>query len=309
MWRSLFGPPGISDYASQVDRLTLFLGGLSALFVLIVWALAAVFSLRYAATDDRRPSSLPSASGGLLALGILAPLAFTLIVFAWGTRIEASKSDVPPLAQEVVARARQWMWTFEHEDGRKEINALHVPVGVPVVLELESADVLHRLSLPALRIQGEIIPGTTQRVWFQADREGSYALLCTEFCGTGHSTMAGTLYVLDPITYEHWVTGVSASLTPQQAGELLFGAFRCDSCHAPSGEGTGPSLVGRFGVDTEFEDGSSALFDGPYVRESLLEPQSKLAAGFQPVMPSYKGQLDESQIAQIIAYLESLSDG
>lgn len=307
MWRDLFGPSGASEIAREVDLLSMFLLGLSVLFTFGVFATVFVFSIQYKARPghEARPAR---ASRGLVAVWTGVPLLVVLAVFFWSARIEAGHATPPAESIQVRASGRQWMWTFRHENGRSEINALHVPVNVPVLLEVESEDVLHRLSLPAFRLQQDALPGRSNQLWFRPTREGSYHFFCTEFCGTGHSTMAGTVYVLDPITYEHWVTGDSASLTPEQAGEMLFSAFRCDSCHIPAGGGTGPSLVGRFGQDVSFEDGSTVAFDADYVRESLLEPKAKLSAGYTPVMPSYTGQLDESQIGQLSAYLESLAD-
>lgn len=308
MWSDPFGSRGASQLAREVDLLGLFLLGLSALFILGVFSTVFVFSVRFRARSASQAAPMRT-SPGVVAAWTGVPLLVVLAILTWSGRIQARHASPPPESLEVVVSARQWMWVFRHEDGRTEINALHVPVDVPIVLRIESEDVMHRLSLPAFRLQQDALPGMPTQLWFHPTREGSYPLFCTEYCGAGHSSMSGAVYVLDPITYEHWVTGDSASLTPEEAGGLLFEAFRCDSCHAPSGEGTGPPLVNRFGKDVSFADGSAAAFDAAYVRESLLAPKARLTAGYEPVMPSYKGQLDENQIGQLSAYLESLTDG
>jgi cytochrome c oxidase subunit II len=307
MWSDLFGSGGPSELAREVDLLSLFLLGMSALFILSVFVVVVVFSIRYRARPGHQATSTRS-SRGLVLVWTCGPLVAVLAIFFWSARIQAGHAGPPPESIEVAVSGRQWMWTFRHDNGRTEINALHVPVGVPIVLHLESEDVLHRLSLPAFRLQQDAVPDMPTQVWFHPTEEGSYHFFCTEFCGTGHSTMSGTVYVLDPIKYEHWVTGDSASMTPEEAGGMLFEAFRCDSCHIPAGGGTGPPLVGLFGQDATFADGSSVAFDAAYVRESLLEPKAKISKGYEPVMPSYKGQLDESQIGQLSAYLQSLAD-
>ena len=308
MWSEFLGPRGASELAGEIDLLSLFLLGSTVVFTLAVFVAVFVLSVQYRARAGHEARPI-RASSGLVAAWTVGPLILILAVFFWSARIEAGHADAPPESIEVVGSGRQWMWTFRHENDRTEINALHVPVDVPIRLHLESEDVMHRLSLPAFRLQQDTLPGTPSELWFRPTQEGSYHFFCTEFCGTGHSSMRGTVYVLDPITYEHWVTGDAASMTPEEAGEMLFAAFRCDSCHIPAGGGTGPPLVGRFGKDTNFKDGSAAVFDAAYVRESLLEPRAKLVTGYEPVMPSYKGQLDESQIGQLSAYLESLTDG
>ncbi len=306
MWDEILGPRGASEFASRVDLLSLFVLGVGALFSLGVFTTVIVFSIKHRPPGQQRAAPT-RAVRGFVALWTGVPLMVVLAVFFWSSKIQAGHASAPPESLEILGSARQWLWTFEHENGRKEINALHVPVNVPILLNLESEDVLHRLSLPAFRIQQDTLPGIPTQMWFRPTREGMYRLFCTEFCGTGHSSMSGMVYVLDPITYGHWVTGDSASLTPEEAGEMLYAAFRCDSCHAPSGEGTGPALAGRFGTDSILGDGSAVLFDTAYMRESLLEPNVRLAEGYEPIMPSYKGQLDESQIAQLSAYLESLA--
>lgn len=243
---------------------------------------------------------------GFWVTACAASLAFVLVLFFWSTRALAAHRALPADRIEVSGSARRWLWTFRHEEGPTEINALHVPVGVPVRLRMRSEDVVHGLSIPAFRLRQDVVPEKETAVWFRATRPGIYPLSCTEYCGMGHSQMAGAVYVLDPIEYEHWVTGDQANMTPEQAGELLFRAFRCESCHLPAGGGTGPPLAGKFGEDVQLADGSAVPFDADYVRESLLEPAARLVEGYQPVMPSYRGQLDESQIAAITAYLESL---
>lgn len=306
MWNDPFGLRGASEIAGQIDLLSMFLFGLCALFTLGVLVAVFLFSIHYQARPgDHADPSQPS--GSLVAIWTGVPLGIVLTVFFWGARIEAQHGSSPPESTEIVGSARQWMWTFRHENGRTEHNALHIPVDVPIRLMLESEDALHRLSIPAFRLQQDALPGESTELWFRPTREGLYRFFCTEYCGSGHSTMSGIVYVLDPITYGHWLTGDSSNLTPIEAGEMLFAAFRCDTCHIPAGGGTGPSLVGRFGTDSTAVDGSATLFDANHVRESLLEPKAKIAAGYEPVMPAYKGQLDENQIGQLSAYLESLT--
>ena len=86
------------------------------------------------------------------------------------------------------------MWKFQHPGGQAEINDLHVPTGKPILINMISQDVIHSLYIPALRIQMETLPGRYTQLWFKADRPGVYHILCSEFCGTDHSLMAGLLY-------------------------------------------------------------------------------------------------------------------
>jgi cytochrome c oxidase subunit 2 len=124
--------------------------------------------------------------------------------------------------------------------------------------------------------------------------------------------MKGDVVVLDPAEYQAWLDGRPAEKDPLLAGAFLFQNLRCDTCHVPptttppAGAARGPDLAGRFGTDVVLSDGQTVRFDERYVRESVLEPAKHLSAGFQPLMPSYKGQVSESDILCLAAYLKSL---
>ena len=284
---------------------TLMVAGLVVTFFLFLLLVGLCFP-RAGNGRQRRPDA-----GGprLTQLGMGPVVLFLLGAFLWSSELgkPAAAGAAAPLDVHIVAR--RWKWRVEHGTGPREINARHVPAGQPVALSIESEDVLHRWTVPALHLQAAAVPGKEGRLLFVPDREGIFPFYCTEFCGPGHAAMRGALYVLDPIAYEHWVTGGKANLPPEVQGKQLFEAFRCESCHLPSGKGTGPALAGRFGGTTELEDGQSQAFDEAYVKESLLDPKAKIAKGYKPVMPSFVGQLDETQIAALVAYLKSTSSG
>lgn len=303
----LFGP-GASSISAEIGALFLVASAVGALLTGGVFMSLLVFSIVRRAETSRPAAHAGTGTWTFTFLSTALPLAVVLALFFWSARIQANPALAQPDGLEVRGIGRQWVWSFEHEAGPKEFNALHVPVNVPIELRLNSQDILHRFSVPAFHVQQDVLPGRETILRFRPTREGAYHLFCTEYCGAGHADMAGTIYVLDPIDYEHWVIGNAAMMTPEEAGEMLIEAFRCQSCHAPDGGGTGPSLVGRFGSEAALEDGSTIPYDAAYVRESILEPKARLAKGYQPSMTSYKGQLDESQIAQIVAYLESLSE-
>jgi len=119
--------------------------------------------------------------------------------------------------------------------------------------------------------------------------------------------------VMDPADYQAWLTaeapapaGVAAggeSLVA--AGRALFEKNGCVTCHQP-GSVLGPMLAGIVGTSVTLQDGSTVKVDEDYLRESILTPQAKVVKGFAPVMPTFKGQLNEEQILQLIAYIKSL---
>jgi cytochrome c oxidase subunit II len=103
-----------------------------------------------------------------------------------------------------------------------------------------------------------------------------------------------------------WLAGTSTE-PPQVAGEKLFTQFRCHTCHHEGPDARCPSLKGLYGRTVALADGRTATVDDQYVRESILHPLAKVAAGFQPVMPTYQGQVSEEQVQHLIEYLKTLS--
>jgi cytochrome c oxidase subunit 2 len=213
------------------------------------------------------------------------------------------------------ATGKQWMWKIRHPTGQSEINELHVPLGERIALTMISEDVIHSFYVPAFRMKRDVLPGSYSALWFTPTKAGVYHLFCAEYCGTKHSEMKGRVVVLDPAEYQAWLDGRPSERNPVEAGALLFQDLRCDTCHsagtavAPAGQARGPDLGGRFGSEVPLAGGETARFDERYVRESLLEPAQRLSAGFQPLMPSYVGQVTESDILALIAYLKALEPG
>src|SRR6185503_6505912 len=191
------------------------------------------------------------------------------------------------------------------------INELHVPLGQRVALTMISEDVIHSFFIPAFRVKKDVLPGMYGALWFTPTKVGTYHLFCAEYCGTKHSEMIGSVVVLDPAEYQAWLGGRPAEKNPIEAGALLFQNLRCDTCHFPGSAfagvaARGPDLAGLFGTEVLMTDGQTVRFDERYVRESVLEPQKRITAGFQPLMPSYQGQIGESDILDLIAYMKSL---
>jgi cytochrome c oxidase subunit 2 len=118
--------------------------------------------------------------------------------------------------------------------------------------------------------------------------------------------MIGWVTAMDPGDYQAWLSGGSSGESMSQDGAKLFQDLACASCHLENGQGRGPSLVGAYGREVKLSTGQTVTMDDAYVRESILSPQAKIVAGFQPLMPTYRGLTTEEQILQLIAYIRSL---
>ena len=298
-------PRSASTVSDSIDALYFFLIGVSVFFVtLIVFALVA-FSIRYRRREGHRATQIEG-STALEVLWTVIPLGLVLVMFVWGAKLYVRVKAPPKDGMEFYVTGKQWMWKLQHPTGQREINTLHVPVGEPISLTMISEDVIHDLFVPAFRVKADVVPGYYSRLWFEATEVGEYHLFCAEYCGTKHSEMVGKVVVMDPADYQAWLSGQPAGVDPVEAGRILFENMRCVTCHAAGSGQRGPDLAGRFGTTVLNEDGTMVLFDEDHVRESILEPKRKISAGYEPLMPTYEGQLGEEQILQIIAYLKTL---
>jgi cytochrome c oxidase subunit II len=299
-------PPSASTVSGDVDGLYFLLIGVSVFFAALIWILIFVFIVRY----RRRPEwNRAVAIEGSLALELLwtiIPLIVALSIFVWGARVFFHMTRVPAATMRIDVTGKQWMWKLQHPTGQREINELHVPAGVPIELRMISEDVIHSFYVPAFRVKRDVVPGRYATTWFEATKPGAYHLFCAEYCGTKHSQMIGSMHVLEHADYERWLSGAAGSESPRDAGEKLFASLRCDTCHNAGSGARGPDLAGLFGGTVELEGGGTESFDADYVRRSVLDPTAQIVRGFQPLMPTYAGQVTEEQLLALVAYIESL---
>jgi cytochrome c oxidase subunit 2 len=302
-----FTPEQASTFAGHVDALYLYLILITLFFSVLVVVLIFYFAVRY---RRRAPDEIPRPIEGSLVLETvwtITPLLIAMTIFVWGASLYFALYRPPRDAMEIFVVGKQWMWKFQHTEGLREINELHVPVGAKVMLTMTTEDVIHSLAVPAFRIRTDVVPGRYTHVWFQATKTGRFHLFCTEYCGTNHSGMNGWVVVQDPAEYQAWLSG-GASESPAAQGEKLFQSLGCASCHKLDVQGRGPMLIGVFGRPQKLDNGQEVVADEAYIRESILDPQAKRVLGFGSVqMPSFRGQVTEEQILQLIAYIRSLT--
>jgi cytochrome c oxidase subunit 2 len=228
-------------------------------------------------------------------------------MFVWGAKVFFELYRPPAGAMEVYVVGKQWMWKVQHMGGQSEINELHVPTGRPVKLIMGSEDVLHSYFIPAFRVKADVIPGRYNMLWFNASKPGRYHLFCAEYCGTNHSGMIGTIIAMEPTEFQTWLGGGTRSDTPAAAGEKLFQSQGCVACHAEGAPIPAPVLTNVFNHAVTLEGGTTVMADEAYLRESIVNPQAKIVAGYKPVMPTFQGLVSEEQLLQLIAYIKSLS--
>ena len=301
-----FAPERASSIAGEVDALFLFILGITALFAAGVWIALLYFAIRYRRrSNEDRPAEIH----GSLALELtwtIIPLAIMAVMFVWGAKVFFHMNRPPDDAMTVSVVGKRWMWKLQHPTGQREINELHVPRGRAVKLVITSEDTIHSFFVPAFRIKKDAVPGRYNTAWFRATRNGTYHLFCAEYCGTEHSKMIGRVVVMEPEDYQTWLAGGPPPESPVVAGEKLFTELNCITCHRPDSAGRGPVLVGIFGRPVKLATGDTVVADEAYVRDSILNPAARVVAGYQPVMPTYQGQVSEEQLISLIAYIQSL---
>jgi cytochrome c oxidase subunit 2 len=231
-----------------------------------------------------------------------------MTIFFWGAKVYFAQYRPAKNAIEIYVVGKQWMWKFQHSTGQREINELHVPIGRKVKLIMATEDVIHDLFVPAFRTKIDVVPGKYTTEWFEATKPGRYHFFCAEYCGMNHSGMGGYVVVMEPAEYENWLSGNAGQASPAAAGRGLYESLGCASCHGANAEGgPGPALLGLYGSKVVLNNNQTVTGDESYLRESILNPQAKIATGFGPIMPSFQGQLSEEQLLQVVAYLKSLS--
>jgi cytochrome c oxidase subunit 2 len=313
MWDFPLFPDQASTTARSVDVLMLFEMGVLLFFTAFICILILSFAVRYRRGARVNRSNPPTQNLVIEALWIGIPLTISLGMFVWGAVVFHEIYQPPPDASEIDVIGKQWMWYAQHPEGRGETNELHVPLGRPVVLKMTSQDVIHSFFMPAFRVKQDVVPGRYTSVWFRPTKIGKYHLFCAEYCGTNHSLMGGWVYVMDPADYEQWLQKTGPGPSMAQEGERLFVQHNCAGCHRGSQVVRAPALEGIYNSQVPIQEGTGkdakvhfVTADDRYIRDSILLPKSEVAAGYDPVMPSFKGQIPEEDLLKIMAYIKSI---
>ena len=306
-------PPQASTFAYGVDLLHYFVIGTTMLGATFVFALAVLFLVqgRAGAAIDGRPPR-PVSTTGSTELAIIGGLLALFIGFWVVGAIQYNDIMTPPPdAIPVFVTAKQWMWKFAYPDGRTSIDVLTVPVGRPIKLVMTSRDVIHSFYVPAFRMKHDVVPGRYYAAWFEAITPGTFDIRCAEYCGISHSGMLGQVRVLSADDYRRWQESATSGESHDLAREGLRVAAQrgCLSCHTIDGQPhIGPSFAGLYGSDVKLQGGRTTVADDGYLTRSMMEPQADVVAGFQPVMPSYRGLLEEPEVAALVELIASLQD-
>lgn len=333
--RILFLPPQASTVAAEIDALHYFVILTTMAGATLVTLVGGWFIVRY---RRRRPDGAEGRKDAKLSPPLWAEIVVIagllgLFCLFWviGMRQFMRLRIAPEGAMDVWVTGKQWMWKFAYPQGASAVSVLYVPAGRPVRLFMVSRDVIHSFYVPDFRIKQDVLPGRYSTVWFEAKQPGVYPILCTEYCGAGHSTMRGQVVALSPADFERWLSGTTALQPPAgpvyeppavvgeaapaeplslaRIGERAAAEHGCLRCHTTDGTPhIGPTWAGLYESKVPLEKGGHVVADDAYLTESMMDPLAKLHRGYEPVMPSYRGLLGAADAAAIVELIRALRD-
>ncbi len=305
-----FWPANAALTASVVDTIAIGEFALVGLIVAFVFGMTLAFCIRYR-RGSAAPRNAASARSWRFEIGwTTATLAAFFVLFVFGANAFVYLYTPPrhaDLALYVVGK--QWMWKVQHPGGQREIDAMHIPVRASIRVTLASEDVIHSFFIPAFRVKHDAVPGQFETFWFEATATGSFPLECSEFCGTQHATMIGTVTAMTPGDYARWLANQGETGSLAQQGAALFRKYGCSGCHGANSTVHAPDLAGLYGSMVQIVGGRTMRADERYIRDCILTPANQVVAGYPPVMPSFAGQLGEDDLIRLVAYIKSLSPG
>lgn len=312
--RALVGwPPPVLDpagpYSEPVTRLawTLLIGGTVVLAIVLA---ALAIALWGSARLKRR-------LGGEKAIwigGFAFPVVVLSALLIWGLSLTSHLAAGSPTAADMRIRVtgEMWWWRVAYLDGQDrtvmaDANEVHIPAGRPVLLELDSADVIHSFWIPRLAGKMDMIPGRTTRLRIQADAPGVYAGQCAEYCGGPHALMGFVVVAHEPGDFARWQAARATPSAPgdatAQRGEALFMTSGCAACHAirgtPANGLAGPDLTH---VGTRRSLGAGILPNNRGTLAGWVADSQAIKPGNR--MPAYK-QFTGDELQAIAAYLEA----
>ncbi len=304
---SIWLPEAASTVAGDVDALFYFVLVTSIILFVGVIATMVYFAWRY---RRRSPNDRPEPvqeNKIVEASWIVVPTILVAVVFIWGFKVFLELGIAPPNSYEVNVTARKWSWSFTYPNGVVSAD-LHVPVNHPVKLRMSSEDVIHSFFVPAFRVKADVLQGRYSYVWFEATRQDTFTVACTEYCGTSHSNMYSRVIVQSQDDFDNWLAENmdDGTMTPAGRGERIYRQQGCFACHSIDGSAaSGPTFLGLAGSMRNFTDGTSAAADDNYLRTSIINPMLQIVEGYPPVMPGqYGATLSTEDIDALVAFIK-----
>ena len=308
-------PQLASEEGELVDQLFIW----QVYVIAFIFSLIVVFVLYSAVVFRRRPGD--DSDGEHVRGNVPLEIAWTIIplIVVLGFGVVSARdlndmltSDPDQLVVEVTGF--QFGWNFAYPQHDVTSSELYLPVGRQTLFRITSLDVIHSFWVPEFRIKQDAVPGRWTELMVTPSTTGDFRIRCAELCGYAHAAMYAPVVVVEPEDFEAWLTGQevevpgSGELTPAQQGEQLSQNSGCLSCHSVDGSTmVGPTWQGLYGSERQMSDGSMVTADEEYLRTSILDPQSQIVEGFDPIMPAAYTGLSDEDLTAIVEYIKSLA--
>ena len=209
----------------------------------------------------------------------IIPSLICVVLFVWASSLYVRNARPPASSTEIFVIGKQWMWHLQHPEGPREINELHVPVGVPVKLTMTSQDVIHDFYIPAFRVKKDVLPGRYTSIWFQPTETGTFHLFCAQYCGTNHSEMIGWVYVMSPDGLRRMARGRRENGIHGAAGRAACSASLAAATAIPRIRATaGHRLRESTASPKRLQSGETQVVDEALIRQAILHSEFRSPA-------------------------------
>ena len=301
-------PEQASSWASSVDWINNFITYVATVCTIGITGAMLYFSYKYRRKGPNDKTEYITHNATLETVWTVVPTVVCIFVGFCGFFVYKDMRTPAGNPIEIQVTGQKWFWTYKYENGKTADNDLVVPVNQPVRLIMKSKDVTHSFFVPAMRVKEDVIGSDYHYMWFLPTETGNFHIFCAEYCGKSHSKMTGILRVVSMSEYEDFINDrKKEDLAPEDLGKKLYASKACITCHSLDGSKIlGPSFKGLYGREEEMSDGEKVKVDESYLRESILYSTKKVVKGFQPVMPSYDGQMKDEEIEGLIAFIKTV---
>jgi cytochrome c oxidase subunit 2 len=309
----------VGPMSGRIESLWWFIFWIAVSVFVIVIAFLYTGALKRRATAQLPPDLHPNPSGEQARVRVVLAatvVTFFILISILGYSVVTSRymnslESKNPVSIQVVGH--QWWWEVQYPNSDASqwvvtANEIHVPVGVPVVLQTSSRDVIHSFWAPNIQGKRDLIPGYSNAIWFQVDKEGTYRGQCAEFCGFQHAHMAFYIVAESPAKFQAWLAD-QRKPAPEPSNEVLkqgqhvFLTSTCMMCHTirgtAAGSRVGPDLTH---MGSRFKIAAGTLPNSPGALGGwITDPQS-----IKPGVRMPPNRLSSQDLQALVAYLESL---
>jgi cytochrome c oxidase subunit 2 len=293
-------PDALTQTAKDIDSLFGMVFWITLVVFVLVEGLLAFFLIRYKRTHPDKQGYAIHGSTKAEVIWTLIPAMILVFIGVWSSGMVYTIQTPPADVYEIKVTGMKWAWEFEYPNGAKSYGEVHLPKDRNVMFKITSKDVIHSFWIPEFRMKQDAVPGRmtsfTVRMLdeVKAGTKLPERIVCAEYCGDNHSKMLANIVIEDGKAFDTWVAAEKDRKKTDAASVIQ--ANGCTSCHTiDGGKSAGPTWKGL-----------GSTHDEAYIKESITNPNAKIAAGFQPgMMPAFT-QLDEESLNNVVKYIQSL---